>query len=252
MKNDTFSIGDRHFSSRLVMGTDLFATPAEAARSIVASGAEIIAFPVRRTNIGQIPDQPNFLDLAPLHSYTLLPTTAGSYDVKKAITTCKLARELLDGHNLVRLEILADENTPFPDGEKTLQACEELVKEGFDVIPYFGPDPALAKHLEEIGCVALMPLAAGSGTGVGIHSKSNLCFIMQNAKIPVIVTGGIGTASDAVTAMEMGADAVMVNAAIAKSQDPAVMASAMKMATESGRLACKAGRMTRRQRLTDK
>ena len=247
MKNDILTIGKRHFHSRLLVGTDKFNNPAQAARSIVAAGSEIVTFPVRRTNIGQIPDQPSFLDVAPLSSYTLLPTTAGSYDVKKAITTCKLARELLDGHNLIRLEILADENMPYPDGAKTLAAAEELVEDGFDVIAYCGADPVLAKQLEENGCSALMPLAACPGSGVGIHNKSNLSAIIKQTSIPIIINGGIGTASDALIAMELGADAVLVNSAIAKAKDPALMAAAMKTAVESGRQAYQAGRMSRRQ-----
>lgn len=247
MKNDRLTIGKRQFNSRLLLGTDKFNSPAEAARAIVSSGAEVLTFPVRRTNIGQIPDQPNFLDIAPLDSYTLLPTTAGSHDVKKAIRTCKLARELLKGHNLVRLEILADEALPYPDGAQTLEATKILVADGFDVIAYIGADPALAKQLEDAGCSALMPLAACPGSGVGIHNKSNLSAIINNAAIPIIISAGIGTASDAATAMELGCDAVMVNAGIAKANDPTLMASAMKTAVESGRLAYQAGRMSRRR-----
>jgi thiazole synthase len=198
---------------------------------------------VRRTNIGQNPDEPNVLDVLPPDRYTLLPNTAGCYDVKTAVRTCRLARELLDGHNLVKLEVLGDEKTLFPDVIQTLQAAEELIRDGFDVMVYTNDDPIMAKKLEEMGCVAVMPLAAPIGSGLGIRNPLNIRTIVENANVPILVDAGVGTASDAAIAMELGCDGVLMNTAIAAAKDPVLMASAMKKGIQAGREAYLAGRM---------
>jgi thiazole synthase len=215
----------------------------ETRRAIEASGAEIVTIAVRRTNMGQEPGQPNILDVLPPERYTILPNTAGCYDVKTAVRTCRLARELLDGHNLVKLEVLGDEKTLFPDVIATLQAAEELVADGFDVMVYTNDDPVMAKRLEEVGCCAVMPLAAPIGSGLGIRNRLNILTIVENAKVPILVDAGVGTASDAAVAMELGCDGVLMNTAIAAARDPVLMASAMRKAIEAGREAFLAGRM---------
>jgi thiazole synthase len=242
--NDTFSIGARTFSSRLLVGTGKYKDLSETQRAIEASGAEIVTIAVRRTNIGQNGDEPNILEVLPPDRYTILPNTAGCYDHKTAVRTCRLARELLDGHNLVKLEVLGDEKTLFPDVIATLQAAEELVKDGFEVMVYTNDDPIIAKRLEEIGCVAVMPLAAPIGSGLGIRNPLNIRTIVENATVPILVDAGVGTASDAAIAMELGCDGVLMNTAIAAAQDPLLMASAMKKGIEAGREAYLAGRMT--------
>ncbi|MFM1891549.1 MAG: hypothetical protein RLZ44_626, partial [Pseudomonadota bacterium] len=208
-----------------------------------ASGAQIVTIAVRRSNIGQNPDEPNILDLLPPERYTILPNTAGCYDVQTAVRTCKLARELLDGHNLVKLEVLGDEKTLFPDVIQTLRAAEELVKDGFDVMVYTNDDPIIARELEQIGCAAVMPLAAPIGSGLGIRNRLNILTIVENAKVPILVDAGVGTASDAAVAMELGCTGVLMNTAIAAARDPVLMASAMRKAIEAGREAYLAGRM---------
>ncbi|MBZ0126068.1 MAG: thiazole synthase, partial [Rhodocyclaceae bacterium] len=200
----------------------------------------------RRTNIGQEPGQPSLLDYLPPSKYTLLPNTAGCYTAEDAVRTLRLARELLDGHDLVKLEVLGDAQTLFPDMPQTLKAAETLVKDGFKVMVYCADDPIQAKRLEEIGCVAVMPLASLIGSGMGILNPWNLRLIIDNAKVPVLVDAGVGTASDAAIAMELGCDGVLMNTAIAGAQDPVLMASAMKKAVEAGREAFRAGRMPRK------
>jgi thiazole synthase len=243
MSNDILTIAGRTFNSRLLVGTGKYKDMQQTREAIETSGAEIITIAVRRTNMGQNKDEPNILDLLPPERYTLLPNTAGCYDKATAVRTCKLARELLNGHNLVKLEVLGDEKTLFPDVMQTLQAAEELVKDGFDVMVYTNDDPIMAKRLEEIGCVAVMPLAAPIGSGLGIRNKLNILTIVENAKVPILVDAGVGTASDAAVAMELGCDGVLMNTAIAAAQNPVLMASAMRKAIEAGREAYLAGRM---------
>ncbi|MBU0499361.1 MAG: thiazole synthase [Gammaproteobacteria bacterium] len=243
VSNDTFSLAGREYRSRLLVGTGKYKDMDETRAAIEASGAEIVTIAVRRTNIGQNKGEPNILDVLPPDRFTILPNTAGCYDQKTAVRTCKLARELLDGHTLVKLEVLGDEKTLFPDVIQTLAAAEELVKDGFDVMVYTNDDPIVAKRLEEIGCIAVMPLAAPIGSGLGIRNKLNIMTIVENAKVPILVDAGVGTASDAAVAMELGCDGVLMNTAIAAARDPVLMASAMRKAIEAGREAFLAGRM---------
>jgi thiazole synthase len=215
----------------------------ETRRAIEASGAEIVTIAVRRTNIGQTPGEPNILEVLPPERYTILPNTAGCYDAKTAIRTCHLARELLDGHNLCKLEVLGDEKTLLPDMIATLEAAKVLVEDGFDVMVYTNDDPIMAKRLEELGCVAVMPLAAPIGSGLGIRNRLNILTIVENARAPILVDAGVGTASDAAVAMELGCDGVLMNTAIAAAKDPVLMAGAMRKAIQAGREAFLAGRM---------
>ena len=240
---DTFTVAGRTFSSRLLVGTGKYKDHAQTQAAIATSGAEIVTIAVRRTNIGQSQDEPNILEVLPPDRYTILPNTAGCYDAKTAVRTCRLARELLDGHNLCKLEVLGDQQTLFPDVVATLQAAEELVKDGFDVMVYTNDDPIMAKRLEEVGCCAVMPLAAPIGSGLGIRNKLNILTIVENAKVPILVDAGVGTASDAAVAMELGCDGVLMNTAIATARDPVLMASAMRKAIQAGREAFLAGRM---------
>ncbi len=240
---DTFSVAGREFSSRLLVGTGKYKDMEETRAAIDASGAEIITIAVRRTNIGQNNDEPNILDILPPDRYTILPNTAGCYDQKTAVRTCRLARELLDGHNLVKLEVLGDEKTLFPDVIATLKAAEELIKDGFDIMVYTNDDPIIARELEDMGCAAVMPLAAPIGSGLGIRNPLNIRTIVENAKVPILVDAGVGTASDAALAMELGCDGVLMNTAIAAAQQPVLMASAMKKGIQAGREAFLAGRM---------
>ncbi|WP_456372606.1 thiazole synthase [Thiolapillus sp.] len=242
-KKDTFSVAGREFSSRLLVGTGKYKDMDETRRAIEASAAEIVTIAVRRTNMGQNRDEPNILDVLPPDRYTILPNTAGCFDQKTAVRTCKLARELLDGHNLVKLEVLGDEKTLFPDVMATLKAAEELIKDGFDIMVYTNDDPIIARELEDMGCAAVMPLAAPIGSGLGIRNPLNIRTIVENAKVPILVDAGVGTASDAAVAMELGCDGVLMNTAIAAAQDPVLMASAMKKAIQAGREAYLAGRM---------
>ncbi|WP_295432381.1 thiazole synthase [uncultured Thiodictyon sp.] len=242
-QSDSLIIAGQEYGSRLLVGTGKYKDLAETARAIEASGAQIVTVAVRRTNIGQTPGEPNILDVLPPERYTILPNTAGCYDVDTAVRTCRLARELLDGHNLVKLEVLGDEKTLFPDVVATLAAAEILVKDGFDVMVYTNDDPIMAKRLEDLGCVAVMPLAAPIGSGLGIRNPLNILTIVENAKVPVLVDAGVGTASDAAVAMELGCAGVLMNTAIAAARDPVLMASAMRKAIEAGREAFLAGRM---------
>ena len=240
-------IAGKTYQSRLLVGTGKYKDNEETQQALEASGAEIITIAIRRTNIGQNPDEPNLLDILPADKYTLLPNTAGCYNVEEAVRTCRLARELLDGHSLVKLEVLGDEKTLFPDITATLEAAEILVKDGFDVMVYTSDDPLIAKRLEDIGCAAVMPLAAPIGSGLGIRNPYNILTIVENANVPIIVDAGVGTASDSAIAMELGCDGILMNTAIAAAQNPPLMASAMKKAIEAGREAYLAGRMPRKR-----
>jgi len=241
-----FILAGRTFQSRLLVGTGKYRDLEETREAIEASGAEIVTVAVRRTNIGQNPGEPNLLDVINPQRYTILPNTAGCYNAEEAVRTCRLARELLDGHNLVKLEVLADQKTLFPNVIETLKAAEVLVKEGFDVMVYTSDDPIIARQLAEIGCIAVMPLAGLIGTGLGICNPYNLRIILEEARVPVLVDAGVGTASDATIAMELGCEAVLMNSAIAHAQHPVMMARAMKHAIEAGRLAYLAGRMPKK------
>ncbi|MFZ5537081.1 MAG: thiazole synthase [Pseudomonadota bacterium] len=245
--NDPLIIAGRTYQSRLLTGTGKYKDMEETRLATEAAGAEIITVAVRRVNLGQNPNEPSLLDVLPPSKYTLLPNTAGCYTVDDAVRTCRLARELLDGHDLVKLEVLGDPKTLYPDVTATLQAAEILVKDGFKVMVYTSDDPIIAKRLEEIGCAAVMPLAAPIGSGLGVQNKYNILTIVENAKVPIIVDAGVGTASDAAIAMELGCDGVLMNTAIAEAKDPVMMAAAMKHAIQAGRLAYKAGRMPRRR-----
>ena len=247
MQNDTFTIAGKAYTSRLLVGTGKYKDLAETKAAVEASGAQIITVAIRRTNIGQNKDEPNLLDVIPLDRYTLLPNTAGCYNVEDAVRTSRLARELLDGHDLVKLEVLGDAKTLYPDTIQTLKAAEILVKDGFKVMVYTSDDPLIARQLEDLGCVAVMPLAAPIGSGLGIRNPYNILEIIENAKVPVLVDAGVGTASDAAIAMEMGCDGVLMNTAIAAARHPVLMASAMKKAIEAGREAFLAGRMPRKR-----
>jgi len=244
---DSLVIAGRTYRSRLLVGTGKYKDLDETRRCVEASGAEIVTIAIRRSNIGQDPGQPNLLDAVPPDRYTLLPNTAGCYTVDDAVRTCRLARELLGGHNLVKLEVLGDPKTLYPDVIGTLAAAEILVKEGFEVMVYTSDDPVVAKRLEELGCVAVMPLAAPIGSGLGIRNPYNILTIIENAKVPILVDAGVGTASDAAVAMELGCHGVLMNTAIAEAKNPVLMAQAMKKAVEAGREAFLAGRMPRRR-----
>ncbi|BAU71937.1 thiazole synthase [Metapseudomonas furukawaii] len=241
-----FTLAGRTYQSRLLVGTGRYKDLEETRVAIEASGAEIVTVAVRRTNLGQNPGEPNLLDVISPEKYTILPNTAGCYDAEEAVRTCRLARELLDGHNLVKLEVLADQKTLFPNVVETLKAAEVLVKDGFDVMVYTSDDPIIARQLAEIGCIAVMPLAGLIGSGMGICNPWNLRIILEEAKVPVLVDAGVGTASDATIAMELGCEAVLMNTAIAHAQHPVLMAEAMKHAIVAGRLAYLAGRMPRK------
>ena len=245
--HDPLLIAGKAYGSRLLTGTGKFKDFDETRRATEAAGAQIVTVAIRRTNLGQSPNEPNLLDVLPPDRYTLLPNTAGCYTAEDAVRTCRLARELLDGHTLVKLEVLGDQRTLFPDVIGTLKAAEQLVADGFQVMVYTSDDPILAKRLEEIGCVAVMPLAAPIGSGLGIQNRYNLLEIIENAKVPIIVDAGVGTASDAAIAMELGCDGVLMNTAIAGARNPVLMASAMKKAVEAGREAFLAGRIPRKR-----
>jgi thiazole synthase len=239
-------IAGKAYSSRLLVGTGKYRDFTETREAIIASAAEIVTVAIRRVNIGQDANQPSLLEFLPPAQFTILPNTAGCYSARDAVRTLRLARELLDGHALVKLEVLGDETTLFPNMPETLVAAKELVADGFQVMVYCSDDPLQAKMLEEIGCVAVMPLASLIGSGMGILNPWNLEIILDRAKVPVIVDAGIGTASDAAIAMELGCDGVLMNTAIAKAKNPLLMASAMKKAVEAGREAYLAGRMPKK------
>jgi thiazole synthase len=245
--DDPLLIAGRSYRSRLLVGTGKYRDMDETRAAIEASGAEVVTIAVRRTNIGQNADEPNILEVLPPDRYTILPNTAGCYDAQTAVRTCRLARELLDGHDLVKLEVLGDEKTLFPDVIATLKAAEELIRDGFKVMVYTNDDPIIARELEAMGCVAVMPLAAPIGSGLGIRNRLNIRTIVENAKVPILVDAGVGTASDAAVAMELGCDGVLMNTAIAAAQKPVLMASAMRKAIEAGREAYLAGRMPARR-----
>ena len=228
-------------------GTGKFKDLEETRLATEAAGAEIVTVAIRRSNIGQNPGEPNLLDVLPPSRFTILPNTAGCYNAEDAVRTCRLARELLDGRTLVKLEVLADPKTLFPDIIETIKATEVLVREGFDVMVYTNDDPIIAKKLEQMGCVAVMPLAAPIGSGLGIRNPYNILTIVENAKVPILVDAGVGTASDAAIAMELGCDGVLMNTAIAGAKYPVLMASAMRKAIESGREAFLAGRIPRKR-----
>jgi len=243
---DPLVIAGRAYGSRLLVGTGKYRDFDETRRAIDASGAEIVTVAIRRTNIGQDPSAPSLLDALPPSQFTILPNTAGCYSAADAIRTLKLARELLDGHSLVKLEVLGDPHTLYPNVRETLAAAEALVSDGFEVMVYTSDDPIAARELEAIGCVAIMPLASLIGSGMGILNPWNLKLIIAEAKVPVLVDAGVGTASDAAIAMELGCAGVLMNTAIAQAKDPVLMARAMKKAVEAGRDAFLAGRMPKK------
>lgn len=245
--HDPLIIAGKAYRSRLLTGTGKFTDFQQTREATDAAGAEIVTVALRRTNLGQNKTEANLLDFLPPDRFTLLPNTAGCYNAEDAVRTCQLARELLDGHTLVKLEVLGDPKTLFPHITQTLIAAERLVADGFDVMVYTSDDPIVAKQLEEIGCVAIMPLAAPIGSGLGIQNKWSLLEIIENASVPVLVDAGVGTASDAAIAMELGCDGVLMNTAIAAAKDPILMASAMCKAVQAGREAFLAGRMPKRR-----
>lgn len=246
MSNDNLIIAGTSYHSRLLVGTGKYKDFAETQAAIETSGAEIITIAIRRSNIGQNPDEPSLLEILPPSKYTLLPNTAGCYSADDAVRTLRLARELLDGHSLVKLEVLGDPQSLYPNVVETLAAAKTLVAEGFQVMVYTSDDPIIAKQLEDIGCVAIMPLASLIGSGMGILNPWNLQLIMERVQVPVIVDAGVGTASDAAIAMELGCHGVLMNTAIAAAQNPVLMAQAMKKAVEAGREAFLAGRMPKK------
>ena len=244
--NDKLIIAGRSFQSRLLIGTGKYNNFEETRAAINASESEIVTVAIRRINLGQSPNEPSLLEFLPSKEFTYLPNTAGCFSSNEAIRTLRLARELLDGHNLVKLEVLGDPKTLFPNVVETINAAKILVKDGFDVMVYTSDDPIIAKQLEDIGCCAIMPLASLIGSGMGILNPWNLEIIIDKANVPVIVDAGVGTASDASIAMELGCDGVLMNTAIALAKNPILMASAMKKAIESGRVAFLAGRMDKK------
>ncbi|HMH18052.1 MAG TPA: thiazole synthase [Burkholderiales bacterium] len=243
---DALVIAGKAYRSRLLIGTGKYRDFDETRRAVEASGAEIVTVAIRRTNIGQNANEPSLLDALPPSRFTILPNTAGCYNAEDAVRTLRLARELLDGHDLVKLEVLGDPNTLYPNVVETIAAAKTLVHDGFKVMVYTSDDPIIAKRLEDIGCVAVMPLASLIGSGMGILNPWNLQLVIDNAKVPVVVDAGVGTASDAAIAMELGCDAVLMNTAVAKAQNPVLMAQAMKKAVEAGREAFLAGRMPKK------
>jgi thiazole synthase len=244
--NDKLILAGKSYSSRLLVGTGKYKDFNETKAAVETSGAEIITIAIRRSNIGQNPNEPSLLEILPPSKYTLLPNTAGCYSADDAVRTLRLARELLDGHNLVKLEVLGDPQSLYPNVIETIAAAKTLVAEGFQVMVYTSDDPIIAKQLEDIGCVAIMPLASLIGSGMGILNPWNLQLIMERVQVPVIVDAGVGTASDAAVAMELGCAGVLMNTAIAAAQQPVLMASAMKQAVEAGRSAFLAGRMPKK------
>lgn len=244
--NDTFELAGKTYSSRLLVGTGKYKDLAETKAAIEASGAEIVTVAIRRTNIGQNPNEPSLLEVIPPEKYTLLPNTAGCFDAESAVRTCQLARELLDGHSLVKLEVLGDPETLYPNVLETLKAARTLIDDGFQIMVYTSDDPIIAKEFEDMGCVAVMPLGSLIGSGMGIVNPYNIRMIKERLTVPVLVDAGVGTASDAAVAMELGCDGVLMNTAIAAAKDPVLMASAMKKAVQAGREAYLAGRMPQR------
>lgn len=243
---NTLNIAGKSYASRLLVGTGKYKDFAQTRAAIDASGAEIVTVAIRRTNIGQNANEPSLLDVLPPSEYTYLPNTAGCYTADDAVRTLRLARELLDGHKLVKLEVLGDPHTLYPNVIETIAAARTLVKDGFDVMVYTSDDPIIARQLEDVGCCAVMPLASLIGSGMGILNPWNLQIIRDTVKVPVLVDAGVGTASDAAIAMELGCDGILMNTAIAGAKDPVLMASAMKKAVEAGREAYLAGRMPKK------
>lgn len=239
-------VAGKEYKSRLIIGSGKYKDFQENLAALQASEAQIITVAIRRVNLGQDANEPSLLDVISPEQYTILPNTAGCYNAEDAVRTCRMARELLDGHKLVKLEVLGDQKTLYPNVTETLAAAETLVADGFDVMVYTSDDPLIAKRLEEIGCVAVMPLGAPIGSGLGIRNPYNIRMILENAEVPIIVDAGVGTASDASIAMELGCEGVLMNTAIAEAGDPVLMASAMKKAVQAGREAWLAGRMPRR------
>jgi thiazole synthase len=246
MNDDVLTIAGKQYRSRLLVGSGKYRDLIETRAATLAAEAEIVTVAIRRVNIGQDPNAPSLLDVLPPDRFTILPNTAGCYTAADAVYTLQMARELLDGHKLVKLEVLGDEKTLFPQMPETLKAAETLVRDGFDVMVYCSDDPVQAKILQEIGCVAVMPLASLIGSGMGILNPWNLSLIIEQATVPVLVDAGVGTASDAAIAMELGCDGVLMNSAIAHARDPVRMARAMKLAVQAGREAYLAGRMPKR------
>jgi thiazole synthase len=246
MQPDVLTIAGRAYHSRLLVGSGKYRDLAQTREATLAAGAEIVTVAIRRVNIGQDPNTPSLLDVLPPSDFTILPNTAGCFNAKDAVYTLQMARELLGGRNLVKLEVLGDATTLFPHMPETLKAAETLVRDGFDVMVYCSDDPIQARILQEIGCVAVMPLASLIGSGMGILNPWNLQLIIEQATVPVLVDAGVGTASDAAIAMELGCDGVLMNTAIAGARDPVRMARAMKHAVLAGRDACLAGRMPKR------
>ena len=244
---DGLVIAGRSYRSRLLTGSGKYRDFEQTRAATIAAGAEIVTVAIRRSNIGQQAGEPNLLEVLPPGEFTILPNTAGCYNARDAIRTCQLARELLDGHALVKLEVLGDEKTLFPHITETIHATRVLVEDGFDVMVYTNDDPIMARELADMGCVAVMPLAAPIGSGLGIQNRYNILSIVEDATVPIIVDAGVGTASDAAIAMELGCDGVLMNTAIAGAQDPVLMASAMKKAVEAGRQAFLAGRIPRKR-----
>jgi thiazole synthase len=244
--NDKLIIAGKSYSSRLLVGTGKYKDFTETRAALDASGTEIVTVAIRRTNLGQNANEPNLLDAVPPSKFTYLPNTAGCYTADDAVRTLRLARELLDGHSLVKLEVLGDPQSLYPNVIETIAAAKTLVAEGFQVMVYTSDDPIIAKQLEDIGCVAIMPLASLIGSGMGILNPWNLQLIMDRVSVPVIVDAGVGTASDAAIAMELGCAGVLMNTAIAGAQNPVLMASAMKKGVEAGREAYLAGRMPKK------
>jgi len=244
--SDSLVIAGKSYSSRLLIGTGKYKDFAQTREAIEASGAQIVTVAIRRTNIGQNRNEPSLLEFLPPSKFTYLPNTAGCYNAQDAVRTLRLARELLDGHDLVKLEVLGDPHTLYPNMPETLQAAETLVKEGFKVMVYCSDDPIQAQMLEAIGCVAVMPLASLIGSGMGILNPWNLQLVIDKVKVPVLVDAGVGTASDAAVAMELGCDGVLMNTAVAAAKNPVLMAKAMKKAVEAGREAFLAGRMAKK------
>ncbi|HTM06986.1 MAG TPA: thiazole synthase [Verrucomicrobiae bacterium] len=242
--NDLFKLGEKTYRSRLIVGTGKYKDFEETKKAIEASGAEIVTVAVRRVNITDR-NKENLLDYLDPNKYTILPNTAGCYTADDAVRTCRLAREAGVG-NLVKLEVIGDDRTLFPDIPATLDAARVLIKDGFVVLPYIHDDPVTAKKLQEMGCAAVMPLAAPIGSGLGIRNPYNIRIILEHATVPVIVDAGVGTASDAAVAMEMGCDGVLMNTAIAGARQPILMAEAMRLAVDAGRKAFLAGRIQKK------
>ena len=243
---DLLSISNKKYSSRLLIGTGKYKDFKETQEAIESSGSQIVTVAIRRVNVGQKKEEESILEVIDSKKITILPNTAGCYSAEDAIRTCQLARELLNGHDLVKLEVLGDKKTLYPNMPETIKAAKKLIQDDFKVMVYCNDDPIQAKELEDMGCVSIMPLGAPIGSGLGIHNPHNIKLILESARVPVIVDAGVGTASDASIAMELGCDGVLMNTAIAKAKKPILMAGAMKKAVESGREAFLAGRMEKR------